>query len=84
MSSMLTAKPALLEYNFHCTLPEELAGLSVMENTPSQCLAGKDVALLLCVVQPRPSLYVQIVLSKRIELGLQAVETLGTCSSMRV
>jgi hypothetical protein len=39
MSNMLAAKPTLLEYNFHCTLPEELAGLSVMENTPSQCLA---------------------------------------------
>jgi hypothetical protein len=32
-------KPALLEYTFRCTPLEELAGLSVMEKTPSQCLA---------------------------------------------
>jgi hypothetical protein len=31
MSSVLIAKPALLGYNFHCTLPKDLAGLSVTE-----------------------------------------------------
>jgi hypothetical protein len=77
---MLTAKPALLEYNFHCTLPEELADLSVTEILPVNVLRiiGKGVALLSCVVQLQPSLYVQIVLSKWIELGPQAVEPFGT------
>lgn len=76
MSGIPTAKPALLEYTFHCTPLEELAGLSVMENTPSQCLA--DNWERTWFFRRAATLHVQTVLSQWIELGLQAVETLVT------
>jgi hypothetical protein len=79
---MLTPKPTLLEYGENHTPPEELAGLSVMEYSSSQCLADnwERMWLLCCVLcSCDPHFMSKLSQANGLSWDYKTVETLGTC-----